>query len=371
MLALLIALALAEPVSSPAAPSSKEAGEVPDTVLMLEVGSTPGFDASACVEATEAHAGGSGLNFHRRPLESDSALSQALSQSRSAPTLAVFWFEVRPDVVAIYLYAPQTHAVYVREVERSSDAAVVEAVGLITASTAVALRSGETLAMRKISEQEWSELRAEPESEPEPKTAEPEPESEPEPDVVETTPEDPARALPLEFGAAYRGATFNTEAPWQHGVTGRVGVLVGSAVIVELGYAWMAPANVGGGLDLTRHEPELAAGWRWRGAGRFGLDVLGVGSIELNRWRAGARDGTRVRGRLGGALRASLEVGAGVFFEARLGARVALNAFDFVVCESPDAACTGDAREVVASGWRAAPEALVGLSYRFGAPVQK
>ena len=96
------------------------------------------------------------------------------------------------------------------------------------------------------------------------------------------------------------------------------------------------------------------------------LDALGLASLELDRWRADGRGSTRVRGRIGAAIRPGVELGAGVVLEARLGARVGLNAFDFVVCESPDVVCTGDARQVVASGWRVAPEALVGVSYRFG-----
>ncbi len=338
---------------------------------MLESEPEAGFDPGACMDATEAHAGGSGLAFDRRPLESESALSQALAQSREEPVLAVFWFEARTDVVAIYLYAPQTHAVYLREVERSSEAAMVEAVGLITASTVSALRSGETLAMRKISEEEWAALQAEPEPEP---IVVPEPKSSPEPEPEpEAPPETPRDELKLDFGAAYRGASFNTQAPWQHGVGGRFAAVVGRGLALELGYAWMAPTNISRAqrLDLTRHEPELGVGWRWRLGARVALDAVGVAGLELNRWRAGGRGATRLRARLGGGFRAAVEVGAGVFLEARLGARVALNRFDFVVCESPDSVCTGEAREVVASGWRFAPEAAVGVSYRFGVPLEK
>jgi len=338
---------------------------------MLESDAEAGFDPGACMDATEAHAGGSGLAFERVPLQTDSALSQALAQSRQEPLLAVFWFEARADVVAIYLYAPQTHAVYLREVERSSEAAMVEAVGLITASTASALRSGETLAMRKISEEEWAGLQEEPEPgvvpEPEPGVVpQPEPQPELEPDV-------PNDVLKLELGVAYRGASFNTQAPWQHGVGGRFAAVLGRGLVVELGYAWMAPANIAREqrLDLTRHEPEVGVGWRWNLGARVALDAMGVGAVELNRWRAGTRGATRLRARLGGALRAGVEVGAGVFIEARIGARVALNRFDFVVCESSDSVCTGDARDVVASGWRFAPEAAVGVSYRFGAVLEK
>jgi hypothetical protein len=60
-----------------------------------------------------------------------------------------------------------------------------------------------------------------------------------------------------------------------------------------------------------------------------------------------------------------------VFIEARIGARVALNRFDFVVCESPDAVCSDGARTVVASGWRVAPDAAIGLSYRFSRSTKK
>lgn len=375
MLALLLALALSEPGGSTAQASVDEVAQVSDAVLFLESEPVAGFDQGACMDATEAHAGGSGLVFERRPLGSASALSQALSRSRAEPTLAVFWFEARAEVVAIYLYAPQTHAVYVREVERGSQAAVVEAVGLITASTAGALRSGETLAMRKISEEEWAELQAEPEPDlPTDPDVEPEPEVETEATLPpEPAPAPPTNVLNLELGAGYRGASFNTPAPWQHGAAGRFAALVGAGVLVEVGYAWMGSTNIGGAqtLDLTRHEPEVAGGWRWTLGSRIALDVLGVGAVELNRWRAGTRSGTRVRGRVGGAFRAAVEVGAGVFIEARLDARVALNRFDFVLCQSPDALCRGEARTVVASGWRVAPGAALGVSYRFGVPSEK
>ena len=374
LLALLLALALCEPAGSAAHASVDEAVEVSDAVLMLEAEPEAGFDGGACMDATEAHGGGLGLVFERRALGPTSALSQALLHSRSKPTLAVFWFEARADVVAIYLYAPQSHAVYVREVARSSEAAMVEAVGLITASTAGALRSGETLAMRKISEQEWAALQAEPKptGPVEPPLTDPGPEPEVPPES-EPVLEAPRELLKLELGVGYRGASFNNQAPWQHGVAGRFAALLGDGVLVEVGYAWMAPVNIGGvaELKLTRHEPEVAAGWRWTLGTRSELDALGLGALELNRWRAGTRSGTRVRGRVGGAFRAAVEVGAGVFLEARFGARVALNRFDFVVCESPDAACSGDAREVVASGWRVAPEASVGVSYRFGVSAKK
>lgn len=352
---------------------------MPDTVLMLESPAATGFDAGACIDATEAHAGGSGLTFQRGVPDSTSALSQALSRSRLEPLLAVFWFDASTDVVAIYLYAPQTHAVYLREVDRSSEAAMVEAVGLIAASTAQALRSGESLAMQKISEADWAALQADPEREPEPEVeaeaeAEPEVEAAVEPSApMEPEPEPRPGVLRLEFAVAYRGASFNARAPWQHGIGGRFATVLGGGLVAEVGYSWLAPVDIASGprVDLTRHEPEVALGWRWRFGLRTHLDAMGLGAVELNRWRAEGRSATRVRARIGGALRAAVEVGAGVFLEARFGARLALNRFDFVVCESPEAACSGEAREVVASGWRVAPEASVGVSYRFGVSTKK
>ncbi len=369
MLALLLTLALCEP-GGPAAHASAEAAiETADTVLMLESQPEAGFDGGACMDATEAHGGGLGLVFERQALGSASALSQALSRSRSKPLLAVFWFEARADVVAIYLYAPQTHAVYLREVERSSEAAMVEAVGLIAASTAQALRSGETLAMRKISEEEWAALQEEEDLLPEPAEPRRPPAPRPEPAPIA---DQPLHVLNLEVGAAYRGAAFNASAPWQHGVGGRFAAVFGEGLVVEAGYAWLAASDIAEvpRVELARHEPELGAGWRWRW-GRTRLDAAGLASVEFDSWRAEGRSATRVRARIGGALRPAIEVGAGVFLEARVGARVALNGFDFVVCQSPDTACTGDAREVVASGWRVAPEASVGVSYRFGVSTKK
>lgn len=353
------------------APASESPGDaLSSRVLLLEP--TRAIDGEASLDAIEAHGSGSGLTFERGPAAT-APLKVALERSRDEPLLAVFWFDVTDVRVSLYLYAPKTHAVYVREVARegTTDAAVIEAIGLIAASTAAALRSGEVLSMRKISEEEWAALQAGPEPEPVPApvlVAEPEPEPEPDP-APEPEPEPaPKVQLGVELGVGYRGASFNGNAPWQHGLGGRVGARIGAGVIVELGYGWLASANVASGttLRLARHEPEVSAGWRWT-FGRVSLDALGLASVELDRWQSDGRGSTRVRGRIGAALRPGVELGAGVVLEARLGARVGLNAFDFVVCDSPDVVCTGEARSVVASAWRVAPEALLGVSYRFGA----
>ncbi|MCR9162440.1 MAG: hypothetical protein ACE37F_19615 [Nannocystaceae bacterium] len=343
--------------------------EISDRVLLLapHAGASEGV---ANLGAIEAHGAGAGLTFARGDAGA-APLKVALERSREEPLLAVFWFDVTEARVALYLYSPRTHAVYVREVGRdgTTDAAVVEAVGLIAASTAAALQSGDVLAMRKISPEEWEALQPEPEPDPEP---EPEPEPEPRAPAApkrqtEAEREDERPDARLELGAGYRGASFNDQAPWQHGVGGRVGVLVGEGAVLELGYGWLSATNVASSttLRVARHEPEVAAGWRWSFE-RVSLDLLGLASVEIDRWRTAERESTRARGRLGAGLRLGVPLGAGVVLEARLGARVGLNAFDFVVCDSPDAACSGDARQVVASGWRVAPGALVGVSYRFG-----
>ena len=364
MLPLFPALVLVASAHSPADAMS-------DRVVLLEPASRSDLDTNACLEAVEAHGGGSGLTFTRSPPTDEPPLRTALERSRAEPLLAVFWFEIAPDQLSLYLYAPRTHALYVRDVDRTeaTDAALVEAVGLIAASTAEALRSGETLAMRKVSEEEWAAMQAEAEPEPEPEPEpDPEPEPEPEPDPQPEPELEPAPTFRFDIGAGYRGASFNTSAPWQHGIAVRFAVPLGRGLLLEGGYAWMAPADISAvsTLRLTRHEPELTVGWRWT-FGRVALDAVGLASLEVDRWEADGRSATRLRGRLGAAVRPAFEVGAGVFLEARVGVRAALNVFDFVACDSPETACTGDARRVVASGWRVAPEAVVGVSYRFGA----
>ena len=367
MLVLVSALVFSEPAVQEA---------LSDRVVLLEPGSAFELDTNACLDAIEAHGGGSGLGFERSPAGSGPPLRTALERSRSEPLLAVFWFDLSPERLSLYLYAPRSHALYVRELDRAeaSDAALIEAVGLIAASTAEALRTGETLAMRKVSEEEWAAMQAAADVEPEPKTgpdAAVEPEPKPDAAVGTAATVDPEPPLRIDLGAGYRGASFNAAAPWQHGVAGRVAFGLGRGLVVEAGYAWMAPVDISASsrLRLTRHEPELAAGWRWV-FGRFAVDAVGLASLEVDRWEAQGR-GTRLRGRLGAAVRPAVEVGAGVFLEARLGARAAVNGFAFVLCDSPDVPCTDDARQVVASGWPVAPEAVVGVSYRFPSVPKK
>lgn len=355
--------------------------EVSDAVVLLEPKLGAEVDTNGCFDAIEAHAAGSGLGFARTQVKARSPLAEALERSRQQPLLAVFWLEAAEEQVQVYLYDPRNHAVYVRAVDRrgGTDAALVEAVGLIAASTAMALRSGETVAMRKISEQEWAALQApaepeEPDTAVEPEPPEPsEPENSEPPEEPEVEPETPARKTGLDFGAGYRGASFNGTAPWQHGAAGRLGVAVGRGLLLEVGYGWSAAADIASSpaIALVRHEPELAAGWRWRFGSRFAVDALGLAGVELGRWRSDGRGALRTRGRLGAAVRPAVGVGAGVFIEVRLAAKAALNGFDFVVCDSPEQACTGDARQVVASGWRVAPEVTVGVTYRLGVTRKK
>lgn len=352
------------------APAQAERAEQrPTTVVLIEPKASGALDPDACLDAVEAHGGGAGLAFERSPSGTVRPLDLALARAERSPVLAVFWFETTASQVRVYLYTPLSHAVYVREVQRaeSSSAALVEAVGLIAASTATALRSGETLAMRKISEEEWAQLQAKPDPAPQDEV-ESEPEAVPSPEQTEPVANPkPEVTVPLEVGAGYRGASFNETAPWQHGVGARLGAVLGRGAVLELGYGWSARADIASGsvVRLARHEPELAAGWRWTFGRRTTLDLLGMASVELGRWRSEGRSGTRSRARLGAGLRPAVEVGAGVFVEVRVGVRAALNAFDFVVCDSPMQACSGDAREVVAAGWRVAPEVVWGLSYRF------
>ncbi len=373
LLSVVLGWAVRSPSSVPE-PPSRTATEAA-TIVVLSPPAEPGFRPQAYLSAIEDHGSSVGVTVTRAPPSKESGLLRALKLAERDRPLGVFWFEVREDGLALYLYASRGHGVFVRELQRHpqhSDAAVVESVGLIVASTAVALREGRELAMRRVDEAELAELAPEPNPEPDPL---PPPTPPPTESGSNSRPPPPPPAAPASdlrprIVAAYLGDGFNNPAPWQSGLRVAAGLEFSPRVRADVGYGFLAPRAVASGPDLrlTRHEITARVGVGGPVSERWSLYGVGVLAVELNRWRRQGRRDLRVRGRVGPLFEVALHLGRGVHLDAGVGAMVALNRFDFVVCTAPDDACTGAMREVVATGWRVSPRATIGLSYRFGSP---
>ena len=260
---LTLALALS-PLAAAPAPSSPAAEDTEVVVVLAPA--TGALQSAGYLDASAAHGGASGLEVRGVETEATRPLSEILAMVCAEPLLAAFWLDVRGDVLSVYLLDPRTLAVFVRELPRpgpEDEAATIEAVGLIVASTSVALQAGEDVAMRKVEEKELAALapEPEPESEPEP-AAGPEPEPEPQPSYEPTL--EPA-VLPVGLAVGYWGEGFNATAPWQSGVRGRVWVGLGPRVWISAGYGWLASASIARdpALALVRHDVVAEVGAAW------------------------------------------------------------------------------------------------------------
>lgn len=299
-------------------------------------------------------------------------LSQAIAAGKEPGTTGVFWLGHRADGLAIYLYDPRNQGVYIRELARAegeSDAALVESVGLIIASTAVALRERGELGMREVDAQELAALQ--PEETPS-KTEEPPPKTEETPTKTEEPPpktdEPPPLAYPqLRLGVAYLGDGFNRDAPWQSGVRGQISAVVHPRVRIGVGYGFLAPAQVSDApaLTLTRHELALSLGFGGSLSPRVSLHGVIFGAADLMRWQGPLGTGLRPLARVGPMLEVGIALVRGLSLDLGLGAAFSLNRFAFVVCEDETQPCTGENREVAARPWPVAPRATAGLSYTF------
>lgn len=297
-------------------------------------------------------------------------LPRAIAAGKEPGIGGVFWLGRRDNGLTIYLYDPRDQGVYVRELARAegeSEAALVESVGLIIASTAVALRERGELGMRKVDEHELVALRPEPEPEPppEPDTETTKPPGPPEDDG---RPPPPPPAYPqLRLGLAYLGEGFNRSAPWQSGVRGQLSLVVHPRIRLGLGYGFLAPARASDApsLELTRHQLSASLGAGGSVSARVTVHGAIFGVANLVRWRGPLGTGLRSLATAGPMVEVGITLVRGLALDLGVGASIPLNRFAFVVCEDEALPCTGDNREVAAQAWPVAPRATVGLSYTF------
>lgn len=359
------------PVISISSPATE-----PARVAMLDAGTEQ--DAAFLAAATD-HAKSVQLQLQVVPIDHAGPLARAITTGKETGTIGVFWLGRRDDGLTIYLYDPRDQGVYVRELLRAegeSDAALVESVGLIIASTAVALRERTELGMRKADEQELAAMQP-PQSEPE---AEPEPETESEPEPTNPTPKEvseegdrspsraPTPAHPqLRLGAAYLGESFNRAAPWQSGVRGQLSLVIHPRIRLGLEYGFLAPARASRrpSLELTRHQLSASLGVGGSVSPRITLHGVIVGLANLVRWRGPLGTGLRTLVSVSPMAELGITLVRGLALDVGLGMAVPLNRFAFVVCEDEGGPCTGTNREVAARAWPVAPRAAAGLSYTF------
>ena len=344
----------------------------PTRVAMLDAGTEQ--DAAFLAAATD-HAKSVQLQLQVVPTDDAGPLARAITTGKETGTIGVFWLGRHDDGLTIYLYDPRDQGVYVRELLRAegeSDAALVESVGLIIASTAVALRERTELGMRKADEQELAAMQP-PQSEPEPET---ESEPEPEPEPTDPTPEEgdrspseaPTPAHPqLRLGAAYLGESFNRVAPWQSGVRGQLSLVIHPRIRLGLEYGFLAPAQASRrpSLELTRHQLSASLGVGGSVSPRITLHGVIFGLANLVRWRGPLGTGLRTLVSVSPMVELGITLVRGLALDVGLGMAVPLNRFAFVVCEDEGGPCTGADREVAAQAWPIAPRAAAGLSYTF------
>lgn len=337
------------------------------TVVVFAVQGDRAVDADAYHDAIEEHANSVGLDVERQPASAAQPLARALEASEAPGCLGVFWIERHTSGLAIYLYEPREQGVFIREIAitpEESDASLVESVGLIVASIAAALQEGRDVGMRPIAPAEL--LRLFPDAQPEPEPTPPPPTGDPtgntrrQPEQIEP---EPGR---LRVFASYLGDGFNRTAPWQSGFRIGAGVLLHPRIRIGLGYGLLLPTTVGRGptLRVTRHEIGVEVGIGGDLGDRISLHGTALLTANLTRWRTSDDAGLRPIARMGPLLELGIRVVDGLYVDIGAGALVSLNAFDFVVCDSPETRCTDERRNVVATGWRLSPRATLGLSYR-------
>lgn len=186
-------------------------------------------------------------------------------------------------------------------------------------------------------------------------TIDPEPTSEPKP---------PAQ---LDLSLAYRGETVAADLLWHSGVAAQLSWQAPRGWLLDGAVAWMPPHRVrngaGEGLAIQRVHASVGAGFRFRRDRRVRPALLAMVGAELFDWSGTA---VQTQGQPGAAARVSagvagelqVDLGAGFFAIARLGANAWLAGADLVSTRSD-----GERRLLrtsVVSGW-----GTLGVGYRF------
>ncbi len=348
--------------AEPHAPPARDPASAPDQakttrLLVLDIDDDDaGIDAA--VDQARTTLGHDDIVLERAQLAGELALPTLQDLLTARDASAAFWFRHDdPNRWDVYLVDRKGDA-YRREVpiDPASPEATVEAVWLIVDGSSRAIAAGEQVAMVKVD-------LPEPEPEPQPQ---PQPQPQPEPPPEDETKPDPPPPPPSRahgrLGVGYLGEGFADQAPWQSGVSIFGGVDLGR---------WLRLGLDANALLSNRPDPVtyriqvLGYGGVHFGVGaRLDFGVRAGLGAELIGYDGASRPGLRTLGLAG--LDGSLEIGIveRLAFRLALGGTMPLNPVTFVECESPNAACEGDARRIVLQPWPARIRALAGFVLR-------
>lgn len=321
------------------------------------------------IEAIGEHSQSVGLQVEPAPTDLQRGpLAQAQARPASPDSVGVFWLSARADGVAVYLYEPRRRVVFIREVRRGaddSDAVLVDAVGVIVASTAAALQRRGEIGMRRAEADDLESQVVAPATDVAPACPAVEPRC-PSPAADRSAePSVPAINRPpllLSAGLGYFGESFDRHAPWQSGVLGQLSIAPHRLVRVGAGYGFLAPTSRPTlEFDIWRHELGAHLGVGGSVTTRVAVRGTAVVGLQLVRWRSVQGDGLRPLLRAGPGAELSIAIVPGLTFDVGLGAVATLTPFSLLACEGTTTDCEPSAQREVARPWPIAPRATVGL----------
>ena len=197
----------------------------------------------------------------------------------------------------------------------------------------------------------------------------PEPEPEPKPATVPPRPVEPELPPPSQLDAAiaYYGETVAADLPWQSGIGAHLTWQAPRGLLVDGGVAWMPSHRIrtgaGAGLGIQRVHATVGAGFRFRRQRRVRPAVLASVGAEVLGWSGAAtqtqeQPGFAARVAAGVAGELQVDVGAGFFAIARIGADAWLVGADLV------ASSAGGERRLLQTSI-VSGQAALGVGYRF------
>ncbi len=327
------------------------------TVVELGVGvSDPALQPGEAELVLAGHLAETGLRVHvGRTADGDLLDHITWAEGRGGPdVLAVYFVELLDGGQRrLYLFEPETGALWVRELPRTEDQdLLLETLGAMMRGTSSALKDGPPRGMDPVER---------PEAPPPPPRSlptEPEPRPDPEPQ--------PRRAR-FTVALGYLGGNLEGAAPWQSGGVVGVDVELASGATVGLAGGVYAPARTRGtpALNVLRVPIRIAGGYRFRpdAALRPGVGLGLV--IEPLRWRASdpapevdASDGQTFRLGLAPDFDLRWRLVGGLGLHARVSVDVWLSNADLVVED-------GDQRETRFRPHPVAAALDAGLHYTF------
>ncbi len=310
-------------------------------------------DALAAAGANLEHQGITLESMRLAPGER--AVHRATALAEDPGTDGVFWIDVRSDAMRVWLL-DESRSTYMRRVPIAPGAEETarEAVWLIVESGAVALVTGNAVAMDQAT------VEAEEATPPEPEPpADPTPEDAPKPTP---TPEQPRVRGGIVLG--YVGEGVANPIPWQSGA-GLGGYLdLGRFARLALDYEASFPVRADASTIAWRHRAAVRGGVHTGVGKRVGLHALASLGLEGQQWRSqqSSDDGWRAVASAGLDLGFTVRVFGPVSLWIEPGATVPLNRFAFVECRRGGTTCSGDERRVVLDPWPLRPRVRVGVS---------